>query len=157
MTMKNYQVTRPDGHVQYATSHDNGKTFALFGSGFLIGSFSEGTKILEIAQVPKNYKEGKVCIDGEMICRAIWDKNQRWNGWLMPKILAEDALKLVSELPEEKEYTELKIEGQNILVIDHQYGEDNETICPEVINGKTYYNLGYLGWIWEEYKEQTED
>lgn len=153
--MKNYQINRPDGTIQYATSHDNGKTYFLYGYGFAVTRFCEGTTVKEIDQIPNNMKEGLVSIDGELISKAIWDNNRRWNGWLMPKIAKEDMIKIVATQAN-GESLELKFEGENLLVIDHEDEEQNEVICPEIINGETYYSLESLGWTWEEYTTETK-
>jgi len=158
--MKTYSVTRPDGLIQYATSHDNGESFALYGSGFLIKKFSEGTKVEEIQQVPKSMKGGLVCFDGEyLISRAIWDKNTYWNGWLMPKVLEEDAIKFVEESQKNEDMANMtfKMKDKDIIVSDPDGEEEEYTIFPEEIEGKTYYNLGYLGMCWEEYREEEQE
>tara|TARA_R110000772_G_scaffold46279_3_gene105689 strand:+ start:1783 stop:2241 length:459 start_codon:yes stop_codon:yes gene_type:complete len=152
--MKTVKITYPNGAIRYASKSKD--QYFPIGGGFGFIPHDEA-KIEEIDSIPNNMKEGLVCIDGsELISKAIWDKNRRWNGWLMPKIEAEDAKKIVAEHTD-KEYTGLEMDGENILVIDYQYGENNEIICPELINGKTYYNLGYMGWVWEEYRYETED
>lgn len=150
----NYLITYPNGAIRYATKREQDDFYFPIGGGFAFLPHTEA-KIEPLKEIPNNWKKGKVCIEGELISKAIWDKNRRWNGWLMPKIAKEDAIKIVAEQTD-KEYTELKFEGENILIIDHQYGESNEIICPEFIDGEIYYDFGLLGWIWEEYKHETE-
>jgi len=145
------EVKRRDGRVQYATINPNGG-YCINGYGFVYQSL-DAECITPIDAPPTDIKHTYVTLEGaERGFKAIIDKNQYWNGWLMPLIEENDAIAMLTELTKEPysdEWITWKFDGHTITITD-VFNQETEILDIKNVDGETYHNFKYLGWCFVE-------
>jgi len=153
-----YEVLRHDGVVQYAIKIN--ETYYLGGSGFGIKSFDAQSVTAIDGLPPVRNVHTYVCFDGDLnnTFKAIVDKNNRWNGWEMPYIHADDVVRMMNYLSDGGDWITCKFEG-DVITITHINWDDDEIsiIKPTIIDGETYYYFGNEGWTFETARFEYND
>ena len=101
--------------------------------------------------------EGRVGLDGFVSVRAEYDSDERWNGWLCPRMSRESVVhvldELIAEMPDDPPYS-YAFEGDVLTLVDHQNpDEPPERIEPD---HKGLYALGAGSWVWSAEEEPVE-
>lgn len=151
-----YAVERKDGKIQYATKAGDGG-FLLWGVGFSKRLSAKSITPIEGAP-PSVYMEGYASFDGleETYFKCIQDENDWWNGWAKPYLLEEEVERFVAWANQEPYEVALDKEKNNLTIADCESGEDADVIHMEEIEGKSVYNVGWMGWCWEFSKEKPD-
>lgn len=98
-------------------------------------------------------KRGRVTLGGFVTVDAVWDDEERWNGWLCPRVTKYSADKvmeaLVNDPYAEPNRLSYAWEGK-VLVVSDQYG-----LAPGEVQYDRYapdedglYALGSYAWTW---------
>jgi hypothetical protein len=152
-----YEIVRNNGVIQYAQKIN--EVYYLNGSGFGIVLFNAQSVTPIEGYPPTLNVHTYVCFDGDTknIFKAIVDKNNRWNGWEMPFIHADDVVRMMDHLAEGGDWIKYSFDGDDI-VITH-LNDDNEvsTVHRTTIDGEDYYYFGNEGWVFEEARLQYND
>jgi hypothetical protein len=152
-----YEVVRNNGVIQYAQKIN--EVYYLHGGGFGIIEFDAQSVTPIDGYPPSKNVHTYVCLDGDSknIFKAIIDKYNRWNGWEMPFIHADDVVRMMDYLYEGGDWITYCFDGDDI-VITH-LNDDNEVsiIHRTRIDGEDYYYFGNEGWVFEEARLQYND
>ena len=107
-------------------------------------------------------KKMKFAIDGEDLFFDGISVGYRWNGFHCPYFDLETAKKVLSiqDIKEnciENYCSFYEFNSDNSAIIQtHEDG--TETYEPITFEGKLYFPIGYMNWVWVEYvEEETED
>ena len=98
--------------------------------------------------------EGRVGLDGFVSVRAEYNPDERWNGWLCPRMSRDSAVQvldmLIAEAPDDPPYS-YEFEGDVLTLVDQQNPhEPPERIEPD---HKGLYALGAGSWVWSADEE----
>jgi hypothetical protein len=153
-----YEVVRNNGVIQYAQKIN--EVYYLHGGGFGIIEFDAQSVTPIDGYPPSKNVHTYVCFDGDSknIFKAIIDKYNRWNGWEMPFIHADDVVRMMDHLSEGGDWIAYCFVGDDI-VITHLNDEDDgfSTVHRTTIDGEHYYYFGNEGWVFEEARLQYND
>jgi hypothetical protein len=98
------------------------------------------------------YERTLVTFDGDnqQPYEALVNFNDRWNGWLKPYILKDDAVKMLNDI----EGLKWEIDGDGTITIGDTDGELRcYTFIPlEKVDYIECYYFGGMGWVFEKYK-----
>jgi hypothetical protein len=149
-----YQVTRPDGTIQYATKYEGEDQYFLYGDGFPIKKF-DALSVEPCDDPPVIMVEGMAWLDDSPKWRAITNINARWNGWALPS-LHESAIKSLIEYLSYDEMYKIELKEGNLILT---YTDDQEYVTviePHIWNGEKYYGFANEGWCWEFKQSKTK-
>ena len=94
-----------------------------------------------------------VTISGYGKFNALINGNDNWNGFLMPYIHINSILDFVDTFNQEQEECWMRFVGTTLHYFD---GDDKYEIGVMLIDNALYYNLGYFGLCFEEFKPYCE-
>ena len=100
-----------------------------------------------------NLRRGPVCIDGLVTVEAVYDPQERWNGFLCPRMdRAAVETVMAAFLPNDSEADRRAPshhwDGEVLTLTQHDGDEEySETLMPDADG---LYALGSREWIWSE-------
>lgn len=101
----------------------------------------------------RDFTSGHLTVDdGKTVVPGEWLTNERWNGWLCPR-LRRDAVEQVLAALAEDPYADLLValDDERFLLWDYAY-EKEQDYEPEVVapDPEGWYWLGAWAWCWSE-------
>lgn len=106
---------------------------------------------------------GPVTLDGELVVLGQYDTDERWNGWLLPRLDAHSVVAVLDHLnafadAETGDYDWTFDADGALILTDRLYlAEQGVEYVPEVLtpNPDGLYPLGAFSWCWYAHEPAT--